>query len=115
VVILPLILLSLGLTWLFASLGVYLRDLGQVIGPLITALLFLSPVFYSASSLPENFRFLLTLNPITMPINQIRDVVLWGNPIHWDDWGFSLLISTLFAWLGFWWFQKSRRGFSDVI
>ena len=114
-VTLPLILMALGLTWLFAALGVYLRDIAQGMGVLTTVLMFLSPVFYPASSLPEGFRRLLAFNPLTLPIEQIRDVMLWGKPIHWDAWGISLLIGCGTAWMGFWWFQKSRKGFADVL
>lgn len=115
IVMLPLVLMTLGLTWLFASLGVYLRDIAQGMGIITTVLMFLSPVFYPSSSLPENFRFLLAFNPITLPIEQLRDVMLWGKVIHWGDWGISLLLSCATFWIGFWWFQKSRRGFADVL
>lgn len=115
VVMLPLVVMILGLTWLFASLGVYLRDVAQGMGIITTILMFVSPVFYPSSSLPTNFRFLLALNPITLPIEQLRDVMLWDKSIQWDDWGVSLLISCATVWIGFWWFQKSRRGFADVL
>ena len=115
IVMLPLIIMILGLTWLFASLGVYLRDIAQGMGVITTVLMFVSPVFYPTSSLPENFRFLLVFNPITLPIEQLRDVMLWGKAIYWGDWGISLLLSCATAWIGFWWFQKSRRGFADVL
>ncbi len=115
VVMLPLVLLTLGATWLLASLGVFLRDITQGMGIVTTVLMFLSPVFYPADSLPEGFRQLLAFNPITLPIEQLRDVVLWGNPVDWGRWGLSLLLGCAAAWIGFWWFQKSRRGFADVL
>ena len=115
VIMLPLILLLLGLTWIFSSLGVYLRDVSQVVGVLTTVLMFLSPVFYPTSSLPEGFRLLLTFNPITLPIEQMRDVILWDKSIDWGAWGISLLLGCGITWLGFWWFQKARKGFADVL
>lgn len=115
IVMLPLVIMILGFTWIFASLGVYLRDIAQGMGIVTTVLMFVSPVFYPSSSLPEDFRFFLAFNPITLPIEQLRDVMLWGKAIQWSDWGISLLISCTIAWVGFWWFQKSRRGFADVL
>lgn len=114
-VIAPLLLMILGLSWLFASLGVYLRDVSQIMGYATTVLLFLSPVFYKASALPENYQICLTLSPLTLPIEQLRDVVLWGKGIDWISWGISLLISSTIFYIGFWWFQKTRKGFADVL
>lgn len=114
-VMLPLMLMILGLTWLFSSLGVYLRDTSQIIGFVTTVLMFLSPVFYRASALPANYQFLLALNPLTLPIEQLRDVMLWGKGINWGDWGISLLLGCITCLIGFWWFQKTRKGFSDVL
>ena len=111
----PFALLTLGLSWFLASLGAYLRDIGQVVGVLTTALLFLSPVFYPASALPKAIRGWAFLNPLTLPIAQTRAVIIRGTM---PDWGLLALyagISMLFAWLGYLWFSKTRRGFADVI
>lgn len=115
VIMFPLILMLLGLAWLLAALGVYLRDIEQGTSIITTVLMFLSPVFYPSSALPSNFQTLLYFNPITLPINQLRDVMLWGGSIHWLDWTNSLLVGCAIAWVGFWWFQKSRKGFADVL
>lgn len=111
----PLILMTMGMSWAFASLGVYLRDLSQVIGMLTTISMFLAPIFYPIEALPEAYRALLAWNPITLPVMQLRDLMLWGKPFHWDQWGISLVIGLLFCQIGYWWFQKSRRGFADVL
>lgn len=113
--LLPLVLIMLGLSYVFASLGVYLRDLAQVIGMVTTVSLFLAPVFYPVDALPEDYRALLVWNPITLPIVQLREVMFWDRMPAWDAWGISLLISVAVFQLGFWWFQKSRRGFADVL
>jgi lipopolysaccharide transport system permease protein len=114
-VMLPLILMSIGLTWFFASLGVYLRDISQAMGFITTVLMFASPVFYQASSLPENYRWFLALNPLTLPIEQLRDVMLWGKGLDWTSWTTTLLIAAAVCHVGFWWFQKTRKGFADVL
>lgn len=114
-VLLPLMLFIMGLTWGLASLGVYLRDVSQFIGIFTTMLMFLSPIFYPASGLPEKYRHLLLLNPLTPAIEQARDILFWGKvPDMYMLTGF-LQVAALIAWLGFAWFQKTRKGFADVL
>ncbi len=115
IIILPLILMILGFSWAFASLGVYLRDLSQVIGMATTVALFLAPIFYPIDALPEAYRAFLMWNPITLPVIQLRDLMLWGKPLNWDQWAISLIIGAAVCQTGYWWFQKSRRGFADVL
>jgi lipopolysaccharide transport system permease protein len=115
VVILPLLLFIAGLTWALAALGVYLRDVSQFIGIVTTVLMFLSPIFYPASAIPEKYRVLLNLNPLTSAVEQTRDVLFWGkvpDPLVFLAY---LAGATLVAWLGFIWFQKTRKGFADVL
>lgn len=114
-VMLPLLLLTLGLSWLLASLGVYLRDVSQVIGVIVTVLMFLSPIFYPIEALPESFRPYMQLSPLTYVIEQARAVMIWGRSMQWGMYSIWLAGSTLFAWLGFAWFQKTRKGFADVL
>lgn len=115
IVILPLTTLIMGLSWILASLGVFLRDVSQVVGIATSALMFLSPIFYPVDAFPENFRYLLYLNPLTPAIEMTRDVLYWGRTpnavtliIYW-------FAAALIAWLGFSWFQKTRTGFADVL
>lgn len=115
VLLLPLILMILGFSWFLASLGVYLRDSSQVIGMVTTIALFLAPIFYPESALPPFFQSLLAFNPITLPVVQIRSALLWNDPVNWLHWGLSLIIGAIIGYLGFVWFQKTRRGFADVL
>lgn len=112
---LPLALFTIGITWLLASLGVYLRDVGQIVGVVITAMMFLSPIFYPVSALPEQYQVLLHLNPLTPVIEQTRQALVWGNVPDLKLWSAYLVGSAAIAWLGFAWFQKTRKGFSDVL
>lgn len=114
-VLLPFALFIIGISWALASLGVYLRDVGQFIGLLTTVLMFLSPIFYPASALPENYRSLLYMNPMTPVIEQTRDVLFWGKAPDFSMLGIYLLATSAIAWLGFAWFQKTRKGFADVL
>ncbi len=114
-VMLPLVLFSIGVSWSLASLGVYLRDIGQMTSVLTTILLFLSPIFYPASRLPEPYQTIIYINPLTFIIEQARDVLMWGNQPDWVALVLAYLISFFVAWIGFAWFQKTRRGFADVL
>lgn len=114
-IILPLIFLTLGLSWFLASLGVYVRDVAQIIGIFTTALLFLSPIFYSASRLPPNYQLILHLNPLTGIIENVRNALLWGNAPHPIGLTLQYLFSIIVCCLGFAWFQKTRKGFADVV
>ena len=114
-VLLPFLLFVLGLSWVLASLGVFLRDVAQFIGIITTAMLFLSPIFYPVTALPEEFRYLLYLNPLTLAVEQTREVLFWGRAPDFSRFGVDLAGALLIAWLGFAWFQKTRKGFADVL
>jgi lipopolysaccharide transport system permease protein len=115
VVILPLLMLIMGASWLLASLGVYLRDMSQVVGILTTMLMFLSPIFYPVSALPIKFRRLLLLNPLAPIIERTRGVMFAGTCPDPANLSVSILVAAFFAWLGYAWFQKTRKGFADVL
>lgn len=115
VTLLPLLPLTLGFGWLLASLGVYLRDIGQLIGITNMALLFLAPVFYPLMALPEAYQSVLYINPLTYPIEQTRAVIIFGDMPNWVGLGVYLIISVSICWIGFWWFQRTRTGFADVL
>lgn len=114
-VLMPLVILSLGLAWMLASLGAFLRDIGQTIGIVTTIMMFLSPVFYPVSSLPEEFRPWIMANPLTFIIEQAREVLIWGRVPDWQGLGIYTVVVSLIAWLGYAWFQKTRKGFADVL
>ena len=113
--ILPLILVTMGFAWFLAAMGVFLRDVGQTTGILTTVMLFLSPVFYPLSNLPEVYRNLLLINPLTFIIQQAREVLIWGRLPDWFGLAVYCFASVVIAWSGFWWFQRSRKGFADVL
>ncbi|WP_027186510.1 ABC transporter permease [Desulfovibrio inopinatus] len=115
VVFVPLLLLILGSSWLLASLGVYLRDVSQFVGILTTVLMFLSPIFYPTSALPENYRQFLYLNPLTPVIQHVRDVLYWGKIPDLQIFSIYALSTIVVAIIGFAWFQKTRKGFPDVL
>jgi lipopolysaccharide transport system permease protein len=115
VVLLPLVILTLGVAWIFASLGVFLRDVGQTVGIITTVMLFLAPIFYPVTALPEEVRPLIMANPLTFIIEEARGVVILGRMPEWSGLGIYTLAATAVAWAGFAWFQKTRKGFADVL
>jgi lipopolysaccharide transport system permease protein len=114
-VLLPLIILTLGFSWILASLGVFIRDVAQTIGLVTTVLMFLSPVFYPITAVPERFRPFIMANPLTFIIEQARDVLVWGHTPNWLGLGIYTLAASIVAWIGYFWFQKTRKGFADVL
>ena len=115
VVLLPFLLLTLGLAWWLASLGVFVRDVGQTISLVTSVMLFMSPVFFPVQSLPPALQPWMHLNPLTFVIEQVREVVVWGRLPDWQGLAVYSLASIATAWLGFAWFQKTRKGFADVL
>jgi lipopolysaccharide transport system permease protein len=115
VVLLPFLLFLMGLVWFLAGLGVYLRDIRQVMGVLTTMLMFLAPVFYPISALPPAVQPWVWLNPLTAVIEAVRAVVLHGQMPAWLPLGAYALVALVVFLVGFTWFQKTRRGFGDVL
>ena len=114
-VLLPLVILTLGVAWILDSLGVFLRDVGQTVGIITTVMLFLAPIFYPITALPEEMRLWIMANPLTFIIEEARKVLILGRMPHWAGLGVYSFAATAVAWIGFAWFQKTRKGFSDVL
>src|SRR4029453_17447983 len=101
----PLMFLILGLTWFTASLGVFFRDLGQLMGLLVQGLMFLTPVFYPLEAVPEHLPPLLRLNPLTPIVDGLRRVVLWGLAPHWGPLAAWTAIDAVIMLAGYAWFM----------
>lgn len=115
VVLFPLLLVALGASYLLASLGIYMRDITQLMSLLSTLLLFGSPVFYPLSALPETIRPWLMLNPLTLIIEEVRKVLLAGQQPDFLALAIYCLPAFLILWAGYFWFQKTRKGFANVV
>jgi lipopolysaccharide transport system permease protein len=114
-VVVPFALFIMGLSWALASLGVFLRDVSQFIGVVTMSMMFLSPIFYPASALPEAYRHILFINPLTPVIELARDILYWGKAPNFAMLSIHYVATLAIAWLGFAWFQKTRKGFADVL
>jgi len=114
-VLLPLVILTAGVCWMVSALGVYLRDIGQIAGVVATAMLFLSSAIIPMESVPESYRIIFELNPLTFIINQAREVVIWGRMPDWAGLGIYTVIALAIALMGHAVFNKLRKGFADVL
>ncbi len=115
IVMVPLVLGTLGVSWFLSALGVYIRDIGQIVTMISTILLFMSPVFYPISALPERFQTLVHINPLAFIIEESRNTLIFGKLPDFTHWFALTVVSAVIAWLGFVWFQKTRKGFADVL
>jgi lipopolysaccharide transport system permease protein len=112
---LPLLGLCLACSWILSALGVYIRDISQMIGVITSLLMFLSAVVYPASALPQRWQSLARLNPLVTIIEQTRRVAVQGEApsLQYIVLGSALaLLACEFSYRGF---QRARRGFADVI
>ena len=115
VMIIPLLLISCGCGFFVASLGVYLRDLPYMIGVFLQMLFFMSPIFYPVKALPEKYRLILYLNPLTEIIEQTRIIFLYGQRPNWRYIAILWIGSLLLYHFGYLWFKKTKKGFADVV
>lgn len=114
-IVAPFAMLVLGVMWLLASLGTYLRDVGHAIGMLVTLTMFLSPLFYPSAVLPAELRPVVAFNPLTFPMESARNAVLFGilpDPLNFVVYG---AVALAVMALGYRWFTSTRRGFADVL
>ena len=115
IVVLPLVILSIAVTWFLSALGVYLRDIGQIVGVVAAAMLFLSSAIVPVQSLPESYRWVFQANPLTLIIDQAREVVIWGRLPDWQALALYAAGSLLLAWGSLMLFRRMRGGFGDVL
>ena len=115
VVMLPYLVMLYGLALMFAALGVYVRDLGQITLVLVVAALFTGAVFFPLDMVPEPLAGVVHFNPISWPTEAMRNCILhnaWPDPLALGKyWSASVLILIL----GWWMFATLRRGFADLL
>ena len=114
-VIFPHALLILGLSFVFAPLGVFVRDIGNLLRLALFGGLFLSPVFFPLSRLPEAWQAVLILNPLAHVIEDFRRVSLRAQLPAWGPLVAVTVLGAVVAAFGFHWFMRSKKAFSDVL
>jgi len=115
VLLIPQLLLTLGVAWLIASLGVFLRDIAQGMTLLLMAWMYLTPIIYPESIVPERFRTFIDLNPFTPLVRNYRHIFLEGINPDWRGIAYFAAIAAIVFTFGYWWFARTRKGFADVI
>ncbi len=115
VVFIPLIFMSLGVCWIFSALGVYLRDINQMMGVITMTMLFLSSAMIPVDTLSDSKRMLFHLNPMTFLIDQARAVALWGEYPDWVGLAEYTVGSLVLMYAGYAWFMATKKGFADVL
>ena len=113
--LIPQLLFALGAAWLIASLGVFLRDIAQGVTLLLMAWMYLTPIIYPESIVPERFRLLLNVNPFTTLVRSYRNIFLDGVAPDWRGLAYFTAVSLVVFILGYWWFARTRKSFADVI
>tara|TARA_B100001123_G_scaffold163381_1_gene188243 strand:+ start:904 stop:1683 length:780 start_codon:yes stop_codon:yes gene_type:complete len=117
---LPILLAGYALTllataWLVSALGVFLPDLTQIMGLVATALLFLSPVFYTAEHLPEPVRDYAAFNPLVWPIESLRDALYTATlPALLPTLAYLALMAVA-AIISLALFRRMRPAFADIL
>ena len=114
-ILLPMLLMGLGISWFLAALTVYIRDVAQITSIFTSVLMFLSAVFFPISSLPEKYRTIMLLNPVAIIVSESRKALIFGQSPDWALLGLTLVFGLCVASVGYWWFQKMRKGFADVL
>ncbi|MGF7055286.1 lipopolysaccharide transport system permease protein [Bosea sp. OAE752] len=114
-IIIPYLLLLLATAYVLSALGVYLRDIGQIVAFIITASMFLTPIFYPISSVPPAFRAVMLLNPLTTVVEESRNVLLFGRAPDWQALAFLWLGALVSFPAAVWVFNRLRVGFADVL
>jgi lipopolysaccharide transport system permease protein len=115
VVALPAVFLCLGLTWLVASLGVFLRDLTHLVPLVLQVLFFATPIIYPAEAVPERFRAAVALNPLAWVVESVRGLLFAGALPEWSGLLAWVGVTAAVMVLGYAWFMKTKRGFADVL
>lgn len=115
VVLIPQLLFTLGAAWLIASLGVYLRDIAQGITLLLMAWMYLTPIIYPESIVPDRFRAPIEWNPFTSLVRSYRHIFLDGVAPDWRGLAYFSAVAVVIFVFGYWWFARTRKGFADVV
>ncbi len=114
-ILLPLWLFVLGVAWLLAATGVFVRDLAHVMPVFVQILMFLSPVFYPQSAVPSSLQWFYHINPLGIVIEELRQVALWGVQPDWIKWLAVLAVGSATALGGYAFFRRSQEEFADVL
>lgn len=112
--LLPAVLLAVGLSWFLAAWGVFIKDMSQIVPLFVQMMLFMSPIFYPVSAVPEFLQPIYVANPLGPVIEAMRGAIA-GTAFAWQGWLIALAVGGVCCVLGYWFFQHSRDEFADVL
>src|SRR5215216_4268203 len=115
VLLIPQLLFALGAAWLIGSLGVFLRDITQGVTLLLMAWMYLTPIIYPESIVPERFRPFININPFTPLVRSYRRIFLEASAPDWRGLAYFAVFALVVFLFGYWWFARTRKGFADVV
>jgi len=113
--LIPQFIATLGAAWLIASLGVFLRDIAQGISLFLMAWMYLTPIIYPETIVPERYRLYIRLNPFTPLVRSYRRILIEGSAPDWPGLAYFSVFAFVCFLFGYWWFAKTRKNFADVI
>ena len=114
-ILIPQLLFTTGMAWFLAGLGVIFRDLGQIIGFVLTVWMFTTPIFYPPSALPQEYLWLFEKNPFYILVEAYRVVLLENSAPNWTPLLVLTFISLLLFIAGHGWFYKLKKSFADIV
>ena len=115
IIVLPILFLCLGIAWFFSALGVFFRDVGQIMQFLTLALMYASGVFNSARKFPPSAWAFLRFNPILLAVELARDAVLWQRPLNFHHLAYTYVFGLTACYLGYAAFRRMKPAFADVL
>lgn len=115
VLLVPQLLMTLGISWLMASLGVFIRDMTHVNQLMLQMLMYLTPILYPENLIPAGYRWLVDLNPLAPLIRSYRFILLEGRMPDWRGLSFTFLFAIACFGIGYWWFERTKKAFADVL
>lgn len=114
-VFVPLILISVGTSYILSSVSVYLKDIGNVVNVLVTVFMYMSPVFFPLTSVPKMYRGICKANPMTYVIENFRNTMLYGKNLSWNFLLISIVTALIIFAVGYIVFMRAKEGFADVL
>jgi lipopolysaccharide transport system permease protein len=111
----PQFLMTAGLGWLMASLGVFIRDMPQINQLVLTTWMYLTPILYPESLIPQKYQWVVNLNPMAPLIRNYRRILLEGTAPDWKGLAVTMAFALVCFIFGYWWFQRTKKAFADIL
>lgn len=111
----PILIYGIAISISLSALGVFVRDIAQIMPSIVSLLFFITPIFYPTDTIPEDLRFLANLNPIAWGVDSLRGLILSNHRLDWGLWSLHLLASIICGGVAIFLFSRLRKGFADVV